>query len=254
MNSPLEISRWLLIISFCAAPGLRAATLELEPTADVTFLYSSTPPVRQNLLNGGAAPIGASLHSGGIDRGSCSLLRFDVGKIPVGARVKKATLILTPVYSYAAAVYEGQERLSVYQLAAENAGWVEGTGESLREPETDPITVPGANGLYLNMESHTDDTTHEGVRWLSGGHIGLMDFTENEVASYPLSEMGLTKEQTMEISLPPSLIENWQKNRDLAKAGIVLWMNSDARQVPESKFAIFQSRESPQPPVLVLEY
>ncbi len=238
-------------------PQACADTIELEPVADVAILYSSTPPFRQNLLNGGKAPIGASIHSGGSrDRGSCSLLRFDLKEIPKGAKIEKVSLILIPSYSYEANVYDAQERLSVYQLASENAAWVEGIGESFNEPEVAPITVPGANGVYLNMESYEDDDHHTGTAWLSTGrHIGLLDFTGDELAAYSLSEAGLAKDQSISIDLPAKLIEDWIENPELAKAGLVLWMNSDDQNsFTQSKFAIFQSREGEISPRLVVEY
>lgn len=260
MNPPKRILAGGLSLTLALAslaPETHADTVELEPVADVAVLYSATPPFRQNLLNGGKAPIGASIHSGGSrDRGSCSLLRFDVEKIPAGAKIEKVSLILTPSYTYAASVYDAQERLSVYQLTPENAAWVEGVGESFNEPETVPITVPGANGAYLNMESYEDDEHHTGTTWLSTGkHIGLMDFVGDELAAYPLSEIGLSKDQSISIDIPPSVIENWQKEPDLAKAGLALWMHSDNQGITEqSKFAIFQSREEGNPPRLVVEY
>jgi len=231
-----------------------AETVEVEPVADVGFLYSPTPPFRQNLLNGGAAPLGASVHSGAPNRGSCSLLRFDISQIPAGARIVKVELYLTPMYSYPSAAYTGRECLAVYQLAVENAAWTEGAGESLRDPENDPISAPGANGAYVNMESYTDESHHDGVRWLSGQNFGAMDFSGDEIGSFPLYESGIAKTSPIAIELPRKLIEEWRQNPELAKAGLALWMTSDDSVVAESRFAIFFSREQEMPPRLVVEY
>jgi len=254
MNQGLRMNVGILVAAAFTVSSLWAETVELEPVADVGFLYSPTPPFRQNLLNGGVAPLGASVHSGAPDRGSCSLLRFDLSSIPAGAKITKVELILTPVYTYAANVYKGQERLSVYQLAPENAAWVEGTGESLRDPDNDPITAPGANGAYVNMESYTDDAHHDGVRWLSGPNFGQMDLTGDELGSYPLHELGTSKSVPLTIELPTALIGEWQQNPELAKAGLVLWMNSADHVISESRFSIFFSREQEMPPRLVVEY
>lgn len=244
----------LVAVAVMIVPSLQAETMELEPVADVSFLYSPTPPFRQNLLNGGAAAIGASVHSGAANRGSCSLLRFDVSQIPAGAQIEKVELYLTPMYTYVANVYAGNERLTVHQLAVENAAWVEGAGESLRDPENGPIAAPGANGGYVNMESYTDDTHHDGVRWLSGQTFGAMDFSSEELGSYSLHESGLAKTRPIVIELPPKLIKEWQQNPELAQAGLVLWMDSDDAQVAESRFAIFYNREQEMPPRLIVEY
>jgi hypothetical protein len=244
---------FIVSMVFAAWPVL-AETVELTPVADVAFLYSPTPPFRQNLLNGGAAPLGASVHSGAPDRGSCSILRFDISQIPAGAKIVRVELNLTPMYSYAAGVYTGKERLAVYQLAVENAAWTEGAGESLRDPENDPISAPGANGAYVDMESYTDESHHDGVRWLSGQNFGTMDFSGDELGSFPLSESGIAKTSAIGIELPPKLIEEWQQNPELAKAGLALWMTSADSVVAESRFAIFFSREQEMPPRLVVEY
>lgn len=244
----------MVMASLVATPLLQGDMVELEATADTGFLYSASPPFRQNLLNGGGVAIGASVHSGEANRGSASLLRFDTSLIPEGAEITKVELLLTPVYSYPASVYSGEERLCVYQLVAENAAWVEGTGESLREPDTDPISVPGANGAYVNMESYTDETQQEGVHWLSGKLFGRMDFEEEALATYPLYERGLTQGNPVIIELPVKLITDWRAKPELAKAGLVLWMESNARQVDESKFAIFESRETGPVPKLMISY
>lgn len=253
MTTPRRIKDvLLLVLSFLVSSMvLLAERIELEPLEDVAIRYSINPPVRQNLLNSGAArSLSASLYNG-TDRGTCSLLRFDIGKIPAGATIEKVSLILTPVHTYQAKVYSGGERLVVYQLVAENAGWVEGKGESLADLDT--ITTPGATGAYVNLASFQDDTHHKGTRWLNGKFIGTMDFDVGPLGRYSLSENGLSNIQTVEIVLPPGLIEAWRKNPELAKAGLVLRMESDEKEIPKSRFATFESREGNAPPKLVIE-
>jgi len=247
-------------ILFLALTGLvfgadQAATIELEPTADVGFIYSSTPPFRQNLLGGGAAPsIGTSLHSGAPGRGACALLRFELSKIPAGATIESAELLLNPAYSYPKTAYEANETLFVYQLAGENAEWVEGTGTSLKDPHNDPVTVPGANATYVNMESYENETTHAGIRWLGGKTISTMDFDGEPLGSLALSEFGLVKNQAVVIELSRDAIQAWLKDPKLAQAGLVLWMRSDDVQVTKSRFAIFESREGNVTPRLIIKY
>jgi hypothetical protein len=231
-----------------------AETVELGAAEDVTLLYTQTGLLRQNFLNGGATGIGAALHGGAPKRGQCSLLRFDLSQIPKDAVIEKAELELTPVFTYRPDVYTGNERLVVYQLAAENAAWVEGTGDSLRNPETDLVTVPGATGGYVNMTSYTDDENNDGVRWLSGPFIGPMDFSGDELGSFALRDAGLTEAQAVSINLRPEAIQDWMQSPDLAKAGLALWMISDEGQVAASRFAIFMSKEQLHPPRLVITY
>lgn len=243
----LAASTWVVGVS-------QAETIELDAAEDVALLYTQTGVLRQNFLNGGATAIGASLHGGAAKRGQCALLRFDVSQLPKSAVIEKAELELTPVFTYPPDVYTGNERLVVYQLAAEDAAWVEGTGESLRNPETDLITVPGATGAYVNMTSYTDDDNNDGVRWLSGPFIGPMDFAGDELGSFALREAGLTESQPVAISLRPEAIQDWLQSPDLAKAGLALWMISDEAVVAASRFAIFMSRELLKPPRLVITY
>jgi len=243
----LAVSTWVTGVGW-------AETVELESAEDVALLYTQTGLLRQNFLNGGATGIGAALHGGAPKRGQCALLRFDLSQLPKGAVIEKAELELTPVFTYLPDVYTGNERLVVYQLAAEDAAWVEGTGESLRNPETDLITVPGATGAYVNMTSYTDDDNSDGVRWLSGPFIGPMDFVGDELGSFALREAGLTEAQPVSISLRTEVIQDWLQSPDLAKAGLALWMISDEAEVAVSRFAIFMSREQLKPPRLVITY
>lgn len=245
----------ILAVSSMSVGAVQAETIELDAVEDVALLYTQTGLLRQNFLNGGATAIGAALHGGAPKRGQCALLRFDLSQLPKGAVIEKAELELTPVFTYLPNVYTGNERLIVYQLAAENASWVEGTGESLRNPETDLITVPGATGAYVNMVSYSDDDNNDGVRWLSGPFIGPMDFAGDELGSFALREAGLTEGQPILINLRPEAIAGWLQSPDLAKAGLALRMVSDeGDEVAVSRFAIFMSREQLKPPRLVITY
>jgi len=232
---------------------LLSKEIEVAPSADVGLLYSQTPPLRPNLLNGGSASIGASLHSNAQGSGSCSLLRFDLSDLPRGAKILGARLILNPVYSYPPERYPRNEELCVFQVAPENSDWIEGSGISLKDPEIDPIMVPGSTGGYLNLQTFTNETTHEGVRWFSGTTISTVDFT-GEMGSLALSEHGLVANQIVEIELDAAAVQKWLLKPDLVKAGLALWMRSDASLVSESRFAVFHSREDSVPPRLVISF
>lgn len=242
------------LVTTLATPALYGEVAELEPVADVGFLYSEMPPFRQNLINGGKAPIGAGLHSGGSNRGSVSLVRFDPSTLPAKAKVNKVELLLFPVYAYPASIYRDGERLAIYQLTEEDANWEEGTGESLKEPDSTPLTAPGANGAYLNMTTCADESNHDGTRWLSGKIFGTMDLDGDALAHFPLHEHGLALGTPIAIELPPELIERWRTHPEQAKAGLVLMMESNNPVVEESRFAIFESREGEQTPRLMITY
>jgi hypothetical protein len=234
--------------------GVQADEISLTPSADVAFLYETKPSRTENFLNGGRAPIGAALHSGDLGRGFCSLLRFEVSGIPAQAKIRRVRLILNPIFTYPSDLYPANEALCVYQMNAENSNWVEGEGTSLRDPEHERISVPGANACYLNMESFDNETTHSGVAWLSGHLFGNLDFNGEKVGSFALPESGLTAKQVIEINIAPETIQAWLQNPDLAKAGLVLRMVCDTATMRESRFAIFDSREGASPPELIVEY
>ena len=249
-----RLSIWYLsaFYGLVAAVPAMAGQIAVTPSADVAFAYSSAPPFRQNFINGGKAPLCASVHTG-VDRGACSLLRFDLSKMPPNAKVKSAKLILFPEFDYPAASFDNSNRLMVYLLDPENADWEEGEGDSLRNPESDPIVAPGANGTYVNMTAWRSEGDHDGTRWLSGKTIGRADFGA-EAGSYALADLGLAKGMPIEIPLEGAVVEKLRSDEKMGRAGLVLWMTTEENPVGTSHFAIFQSREGENAPELVVEF
>ncbi len=228
--------------------------VELPAIADTTLLFSANPPKVQNYLNYGASLTISASRYVGRDRGTALLLRFDLSAVPSGAKLRKATLQLIPAATYAARAYQHGERLEVWQVAAENEAWEEGTGEGHEDVESAVVTTPGANAAYLNMESYQSEIDHFGTRWLSGERFGAMDREGARLGEYLLGESGLMENSTILMELDVTLLRSWLANPDLPKAGLWITMSSGEEPVEASRFAIFQSRESGQPPQLVLEY
>jgi len=118
----------LAIASF--ATSANAVTLIVNPTAD-TYLRSS-----ENQAYGGAAQILAGSHS--TLNGLTNLFRFDLSALPTsGITIDSVTLTLTSNASGSGTAVT----LHVFELAAANASWVEGTANGA-------VVAGDASALY----------------------------------------------------------------------------------------------------------
>lgn len=191
------------LIGILALPTqVRAATLVMNGTED-TFINQNN----WNHNNGGDT----NLYLGG-GNNYVPLLRFDVSSLGTlaGATINSVTLTLTASGSYTIS----SQAFAIYQMAAGNSGWVEGTGSF----------SGGATGASNDFQNNTGS-----VPWASGGTFGnfpAFTLKAANIVTPPLYNTPITSNLVANTAygyaLSNSMIADWLGNGALASAGIIL--------------------------------
>jgi hypothetical protein len=193
------------LIGILALPTqVKAATLVMNATED-TFLGGRAGFFAGNNYGGDVAVyLGNSVTYS-------PLLRFDVSGLSslTGATINSVTLNLT-----ASVTMTSSSTLWIFQVAAANSGWVEGTG-TLGSPNT----TLGASGTFANISGS--------AAWAAGGNWGddwMATMKAGNVSGSAVYTGALTTtvNTAKNLVLSNSLISGWLSNGALASAGIVL--------------------------------